>query len=240
LEELLAGADESDIEAAQLQVEQARLSLEQARLQLEQSTLVAPMAGTVTALNVETGEMASAGQAAVVVVSDLSTLTVDVNLDETDVAQVELGQEVLVSVDAFPEAELSGEVTYIASVAETQSGVVLYPVTVQLAPTEVSVRAGMTADVEVIAASREDALIVPLRAVHTEGERAYVYRVVDGQTERVEVGLGLTTDTEVEIISSADGASVAEGDVVSVVAAPTQGSTERGFGPGGVFGGGED
>jgi len=124
-------------------------------------------------------------------------------------------------------------VTFIAPVAQVESGVVLYPVTIRLSPTDIPVRAGMTADVEIISASQEGALIVPLRAVHTEGERAYVYRLVGGQTEQVEVTLGMMTDTEVEITSG-----LAEGDEVSVVAAPTQGS-ERGFGPGGMFGGGD-
>jgi HlyD family secretion protein len=204
-------------------------------LQLEQATLTAPIDGTVTALNVKVGEMASAGQAAVVVISDLSVLEVDINLDETDVAQVSVGQEALVTVDAFSDAELTGQVMYIAPVAETQSGVVLYPVTVQVLPTDFPVRAGMTVDVEIIVAGQEDALIVPLRAVHTEGERAHVYRISGGQTEQVEVVLGMMTETEVEIISG-----VAEGDVVSVVAVPNQSSGGSGFGPGGIFGGGED
>ncbi|MBU0703439.1 MAG: efflux RND transporter periplasmic adaptor subunit, partial [Chloroflexi bacterium] len=234
LADLLDGADDSDIEAAQLQVDQARASLEQVQLQLAEATLTAPMAGVVTALDIQPGEMASAGQAAVVVISDLSVLVVEINLDETDVAQVTVGQETLVSVDAFPDAELTGEVTYIAPVAETQSGVVLYPVTVKLLPTDLPVRAGMTADVEIVSASQEGALIVPLRAVHTEGGQSYVNRLVGGRTEQVEVTLGLTTDTEVEITGG-----LAEGDVVSVVAAPTQSSTGQGFGPGGMFGGGD-
>lgn len=223
------------LEQLELALSQAQLNLESAQRTLEDTVLVAPTAGTITELNVQAGEMASAGQAAVVVISDLSVLMVDVNLDETDVAQVAVGQSALVSVDAFPHAELTGEVTYIAPVAQVQSGVVLYPVTVQIAPTEFPVRAGMTADVEIVSASHEDALIVPLRAVYTEGELAYVYRVSSGQTERVEVTLGMMTDTEVEIVSG-----VAEGDVVSVVAAPTQDSGSVGFGPGPgrMFGGG--
>ncbi len=220
------------LEQLELALAQAQLNLESAQRALEDTVLVAPTSGTITELNIQVGEMASAGQAAVVVISDLSVLTVDVNLDETDVAQVAVGQSALVSVDAFPDADLTGEVTYIAPVAQVQSGVVLYPVTVQIAPTEVPVRAGMTADVEIVSASREGALIVPLRAVHTEGDLAYVYRLSGGQTEQVAVTLGMMTDTEVEIISG-----LSEGDVVSVVAAPTQDSGP-GFGPGRMFGGG--
>ena len=221
------------LEQLELSLAQAQLSLESAQRALEDTMLVAPTGGTVTEFNIQVGEMASVGQSAVAVLSDLSVLTVDVNLDETDVAQVAVGQEAWVSVDAFPDAQLTGEVTYIAPVAEVRSGVVLYPVTVQLTPTDLPVRAGMTADVEIVFASQEDALIIPLRAVHTEGEQAYVYRLSGGQTERVEVTLGAMTDTEVEITGG-----LAEGDVVSVVAVPTS-PTGQGFGPGGMFGGGD-
>jgi multidrug efflux pump subunit AcrA (membrane-fusion protein) len=77
----------------------------------------------------------------------------------------------------------------------------------------------MTADVTIITASRENVLVIPLRAVRTEGEHAYVDRLVGGKVERAEVKLGMMTETEVEITSG-----VAEGDVVVVAAAPTQGS----------------
>ncbi|MBE9470937.1 MAG: HlyD family efflux transporter periplasmic adaptor subunit, partial [Chloroflexi bacterium] len=71
----------------ELSLAQAQLSLESARRALEETVLVAPVSGTVTEMNIQVGETASAGQAAVVVISDLATLVVDVNLDETDVAQ---------------------------------------------------------------------------------------------------------------------------------------------------------
>lgn len=259
LDELLAGASERDVESAQLQIAQSRASLEQAQLRLEQATLTAPVAGTVTALNVEPGEMAGAAQAAVVL-SDLSALEVDINLDETDVAQVAVGQEALVTLDAFPGAELKGEVTYIAPVAQTQSGVVLYPVTVRLAPVELPVRAGMTADVDIVTVSQENVLIVPLRAIRSvEGQSFVLRQVANGQSgtpggssrpggsgsdlgqqlamagfEPVTVTLGSMTETEVEITSG-----LAEGDVVSVVATPAQGTGGERPGPMGMFGGGD-
>jgi multidrug efflux pump subunit AcrA (membrane-fusion protein) len=94
----------------------------------------------------------------------------------------------------------------------------------------------MTADVEIVSASQTGALIVPLRAVHTEGELAYVYRLSGGQTEQVEVTLGMMTDTEVEVTSG-----LAAGDVVVVVASSQD--SPGGFGSGGFrppfMGGGE-
>jgi RND family efflux transporter MFP subunit len=200
--------------------------VDQARLRLKKATLATPVDGTVTSLRIEPGEWVNPGQP-VIVLSDLAVLEVDVNLDETDVARVMVGQNARLTVDAFPGVELAGDVTTIAPVAQVQAGVVLYPITIRLKPADPStsagqsslLRAGMTADVTIITASRENALVIPLRAVKTDGQHAYVDRLVAGKVERVEVELGMMTETEVEITSG-----VAEGDVVVVVATPAQGS----------------
>jgi HlyD family secretion protein len=234
LDLLLAGPREEQVQAAQATVDQARLRLKKA-------TLATPMDGTVTTLRIERGEWVSPGQP-VIVLSDLAVLEVEVNLDETDVAQVMVGQNARLTVDAFPGVELAGEVTTIAPVAQVQAGVVLYPVTVRIKPTDPStnarpaplLRAGMTADVTIITASRENVLVIPLRAVRTEGEHAYVDRLVGGKVERAEVKLGMMTETEVEITSG-----VAEGDVVVVAAAPTQGSGDSVPMPLRILGGGK-
>jgi HlyD family secretion protein len=217
LDDLLTDPDERDIEEAQLQIDQAQVSLDQAQLRLDQATLTAPVGGTVTALNVDMGEMASAGQAAVVL-SSLEQLEVVVNLDETDVAQIAVGQACAIEVDAFPDAALSGEVIHIAPVASTESGVVLYPVTVRLDLTNLPVRAGMTADVEIVITERENVLIVPLRAVHIENGNASVDVMgANRQVDRVAVELGMITETEVEITSG-----LSEGEVVVVVASASE------------------
>jgi HlyD family secretion protein len=229
LETLLAGADDKDVERAQLQVDQAQASLDQAHLRLKRATLTAPLDGTVTAVNVQVAEMAPAGQPAVVL-SDLNALAVDIVLDEEDVALVSVGQEARVTLDAVPGVELGGQVVYIAPVADTRSGVVLYPVTVRLQSSEAvsqneeqaTVRSGMTADIEIIVTVQDDALIIPLRAVRSDDGTEYVLRQSDGRGvsgfEEADVELGLMNDTQVEIT---DGLS--EGDVVSVVALPDQG-----------------
>ena len=263
LDLLLAGAKEEQIQAAEAAVDQGRVAVDQARLQLERAALTAPWGGTVTSLDVEVGEMVNPVQS-VIVLSDLTALEVDVNLDETDVVHVAVGQEALVTVDAFLGVGMAGEVTYVAPKADTFSGVVLYPVTVRLMPGDPStsstqlsrsgqapstgsprlgsgqagqvlpVRAGMTADVEITTATQEGALIVPLRAVHTEDGRAYVDRLGDGGVERVEVTLGMTTDTEAEITGG-----LAAGDVVVVVSGAARDSGSQMPGPMGRFMGGD-
>jgi len=248
-----------------IQLEQTRLTLEQTQFQLETAqrnlddlTLVAPVDGTVTALNLEVGQLAGAGQTAVVL-SDLATLVVEIGLDESDVASVSLNQEAIVTLDAFDDVELRGTITAIAPTADTQSGVVLYPVTVALDPTDLPVRAGMTADVEIVTSSAEDALLVPLKAVRSVGDGTFVLRkLAEGETLRqpavgqeqmtetmqqmiaqgfapVAVELGLVTETHAEVRSGLEA-----GDIVSIASSVSSSSDDTGGipRPGMMMGGG--
>ncbi|MBN2002793.1 MAG: efflux RND transporter periplasmic adaptor subunit [Anaerolineae bacterium] len=230
LENAQTAPDANDIEAARIQVEEAQITLEQSELKfgaaqraLEDLTLTAPVAGVVTTLNAAVGQMVGAGSQ-VVVLADLSTLCVEIGLDESDIVQVTVGQPAVVTLDAFDESELSGVITHIAPTAQAQSGVVLYNVTVALNPTALPVRAGMTADVEIVAESAEDVLIIPLKAVRSVDGKNFVARqlragepapagagdVAQGFT-LAPVTLGLMTDTQVVVLSGLE-----EGDVVSV------------------------
>ena len=206
------------VQIALAKVEQAQVSLQQAEWRLAQATLTAPGDGTVTSIFIEQGEIASNGQT-VVILGDLSSLDTEVNLDETDVVRIAMGMPVVLTVDAFPGVEISGKVIEIAPTANIQSGVVLYPVTVRLDPTDLPLRSGMTVNVTFPIEQRSDTLLVPFRAVETEGGQAYVTRVTDSGSERVAVKLGLITDTMVEILNG-----VEAGDVVSVYANPVQDS----------------
>jgi multidrug efflux pump subunit AcrA (membrane-fusion protein) len=216
------------------------------------------MDGTVTTLNIKAGEMVGGSQSAVVL-SDLATLVVDIGLDESDVAQVSLDQAALVTLDAFDDVELTGRITAIAPTAQSQSGVVLYSVTITLDPIGLPVRAGMTADVEIVTGSADNVLLIPLKAVRSVGGDSFVLRklkageqptALPGAEQQVTstqqrittqgftaapVTLGMITDTYAEVV-----AGLEEGDVISVATAPVPTSNGNGFsGPGMGFMGGE-
>ncbi len=211
LDALLAGPTGEEVEVAKLKVEQANLSLKKARRRLEEATLISPFAGTVVQLNVAEGELA--GGTAVIVVSDLTTLDVDVILDENDVTLVQEGQPAQVSVMALDGPAISGEIVAIAPTAQVKAGVSLYPVTVRLTPTDQAVRTGMTADVEIVTAAWENVLTLPLRAIRIEGEESYVMlQTAEGKFEPRPVTLGVSAGGNVEIV-----AGLAEGEVVGVV-----------------------
>ncbi len=177
---LLAGTDPdtlADARDAVAKAEAARdiaqSSLDQAALKLTQAMLTSPITGTVTALDVAVGDQVGAGQA-VVTISDLSRFRVEVSLDETEVSRLAVGQPVRATVGAVPDAEMTGAVFSIAPSAESQSGVVLYPVVVRLDPSPADLRAGMTADVQIVTASERDVITLPLRAIQTDDDRTYV------------------------------------------------------------------
>jgi HlyD family secretion protein len=242
LDLLLAGPTEEQIAAQEAAVAQARVALARAQLQLDRATLSAPMAGTITSLDVEVGERVAAGQQ-IGTLSDLTALEIELNLDETDAARVAVGQPAQVTLDVFPGMQMTGGLVYVAQKADTSSGLVLYPVTVRLEQIGLSagsdqtlvIRAGMTADVQVTTASQENVLIMPLRAVQMDGAQAYAERLIGGQledgVERVNVELGMTTETDAEITSG-----LADGDVVVVIASAVPDSGTQMPGPmGGMF-----
>lgn len=230
LDQLKNGATEEDLESAQIAVEKAEAALEQAKLSLERATLRAPMDGVVTEIAIEEHEYASAGQGAITV-SVLDPLEVEIDVDETDIASLHVEQEAAITLDALSDVTLAGKVTRISPTADATSGVVLYPVTLQLdeIPESLAVRAGMTAEVEIVIASQKNALIVPLRAIQSEDGKSYVSRLVGDQVEQVEVELGIMTDTEVEILSGLE-----EGDVVRVNTADSTTSGPSPMGGGGM------
>jgi len=190
--------------------------LESTRLNMENTRLTAQADGVVTTLYYQAGEFANPGTP-VIALTDVSILEADVNLDETDVVRITIGMTVVVTVDAFPGMEMSGKVIEIAPTANVQSGVVLYPVTVRLDPTDLPLRSGMTINVIFPIEQRNDILMVPFRAIETEGGQAYLTQVTGAGTERVAVTMGLITDTQIEILSG-----IEEGDVITVYANPVQ------------------
>lgn len=220
------------LDSAEAQVEQARLNVELAQLRLTEATLVTPWAGTVTSVRAQAGEFIGSG-APLVELAQLDSLQVVINLDETDVSRITMGQTADLTLDALSSVKLTGEVIDIAPTATVQSGVVLYPVTIRLDLTDLPLRPGMTANATITVENRENTLIVPFRAVETEGGQAFVSLQTDAGSQRVPVTLGLITNTQIEILSG-----LSEGDLVAVYANPVQ-DTALQNGMGDIFGGGK-
>lgn len=213
LSRLLEGPNDIDLQLADLAVEQARLSLENAQAALADAQITAPYDGLVTAVNLEAGEQATAGMPAVRVL-DTSDYTVVVSVDEIDIVRLREGQLVFVELDAYPNAELTGTVSSVSPVGLSVAGVTTYEVRVDLDETDVPIRDGMTATVEIVVSELTDVLLVPNWVVNFDRTTGQSYVNVvrdDGTIEQVEVELGVRGASMSEVRSG-----LREGDTVVV------------------------
>ncbi len=145
LDDLLSGSSDAELRAVEVTVQQAQMSLEDAQADVERAQLRSPIDGNVLSVDVKVGTVAEPGTSAVTV-ADLKDLEFTVNVAEVDVTKVQVGQRAKITVDALPDTEFNGTVIRIAPSSSSTSGVVNYPVTIELAVEELAgVRPGMTA-----------------------------------------------------------------------------------------------
>jgi HlyD family secretion protein len=217
-----------ELAIARAQVTQARSTLTQAQLNLEEAALVAPFAGTVADISIEVGQMVNSGTS-VIVLTDLKSYHVNLYIDETDIGQVQVGQPVIITPDAFPDEEIEGEVTAIKSIGTVSGGIVTYEVRVEITPTEVSIKPDMTTSATVVVEEKENVLLIPNRAIRREGDVEYVEVLAGTEVRRVAIATGASNDAVTEVT-----AGLEQGDLV--VTNVVRGAEFQG--PMGMFGGG--
>jgi len=231
-DKLMAGPTEEELLSAEAQVTQAKLALDTARKNLDSATLKAPFDGTITAINIITGQTVAANTVAMSI-ADLDHLQIQANLPEVDAVQVKVGQRAQITLDAISTQTISGQVTKIALIGTVTQGVVNYPVTINLDPTDLPVKPGMTASINIIVDERKNVLMVPNRAIRSLGRNQgyYVEVMVEGQIIQLPVTIGLSNGTMTEVT----GTGLREGD--TVVVSTTTTTSGRIPGVGGIVGG---
>jgi len=202
-----------DQSAATLQVAEAQLALAQA--QLERMRIVAPFDGTAGIRQVNVGDFVAAGTD-IVNLEDISRVYVDFRLPERYLPQLQVGQTVLVALDALPQRRFQGRVEAMDPLVDASGRSVL--VRASIDNTEGVLRPGMFARVDTVLGTRAEALMVPEEAVLPDAGRQYVIKVVPGQdaqgqpaqvAQRSEVETGVRRQGKVEILKG-----VQAGDVV--------------------------
>jgi HlyD family secretion protein len=160
-------------QSAQDGVEQAKAALKQARDDLSKTTIYAPMAGTITDLNKEQGEIAIGSQFqpdVILIVADLSEMEAQVNVDENDIVNIVVGQEAEIEVDALPDTVLKGIVSEIANSANSSGAgsaeqKIEFEIKIAITSPPQTLRPGMTATADVFTKTNETALSVPIQCV---------------------------------------------------------------------------
>lgn len=193
-------------------VRQAELNLENARLALANATLVAPIAGTITAIKADAGE--AVGATPIITLAALDQPLVRFYVEETDLGKVAVGYPINVIFDAAPDVPFGGKIVRVDPALVTIDGSPAVQAWAQLDPGEGAIRliSGMTAEVEIIAGESKNTLLVSVQALRELAPGSYAVFVVlpDGQLKLTPVTVGLKDFANAEILSG-----LKAGDVVS-------------------------
>jgi HlyD family secretion protein len=199
-----APPDPAAVAAAQAAVQQAQAALASAQVDLSNATLTAPFSGVIGAVNYTVGEMVGGGAPVVTLVNNSSgSLEAQVQVAETDIAQVKVGESAVFVPDANTNESFQGQVLAVAATATTQSNVTFYYVTCSLQGAAGKLVSGMTGTETITTATAQNTLYVPDTAVHLKNGHTEVYlqETMHGQTaykhQRIKTGLYNENDIQV-------------------------------------------
>ena len=197
--------------------------------------VLASQDGLVTSVEYDEDTATSATETQILTLYPQKQMTVTISIDETDILSLKEGQEAQITVSSVSDDAFTGSVTSISKVADTSTGVTRYSAEVTL-DREEGMLVGMTADVDVRIEGTENALIIPVDALHQNSASYYVYTGYDEAqkryTGRTEVTIGMQNDDDVEITSG-----LKEGDTVYYTEADSGGFGDFMVMPGGMSGG---
>jgi len=179
------------INGSESEIEEKRLNLNIAKKNLEDATLKAPFSGLITEVSVKPGDYITAGTQIAYLIDD-SSYKIEVSINEIDSLEIEVGQEAIIILDAFPGREFSGRVREIHNYTQNVNGVVTLPVTVQLDKADKQFKPGFSALVEIIVGKAEDELLVPISAILDRKGQQTVVKVVDNKPVFTPVKVGFS------------------------------------------------
>ncbi|MDD3498095.1 MAG: efflux RND transporter periplasmic adaptor subunit [Candidatus Moranbacteria bacterium] len=201
--------------AAKLVVEKARASVWTLQKQAKKNVLYAPIDGIIVKKYLKKGELAMPSSPVVMIMGE-GGLEIKADIPESDIVKIRIGQKAKTTFDAFSSDEIfEAEVSFIEPAATIIQDVVYYNVTFNILTGDDRFKPGMSADMDIATAEKNDVLAVPGQTVKTEGENKYVEVLIIGEDKKIEarkmdVKTGLRGDDGmIEIISG-----IEEGDEV--------------------------
>ena len=214
LRDLEEGAAVEDIDIARSELEQARISYERAQLNIANAQLLSPRDGIISNVNVRVGELYS-GATAAMILADLQSYHMTVQVDEIDVRQVQLNQRVKLVLDALPDSDIWGQVTKISPTAQEVGSTITYEVEIVPDATDAPLRDGMSATAIITTAQVDNVLLIPNRFVRFDRDKNkfFVYKVVNEEPVLAEIKIGLRNERESQIL-----AGLTDSDRVAILA----------------------
>lgn len=207
---LVTDAIQRILDKAQFDLNNVVLDYEIADLTVKLATIYSPIAGTVVEIDQPYSGVNITPATAAFRIVNPDSFYFEAEVDETDVVKISELDEVLLSLDAFPDLELKAKVTKISlDSANTSGGGTAYLAKIKISDPPSGLRLGMNGDASIIGKIVNEAVLVPVSALVERDGKVYVWQAVDTRAVKTEVSLGLTNDDYAQINSG-----IAEGDLV--------------------------
>lgn len=185
----LGAVSQSELNQLNMAYENANNTLRQAQMAMDYATVTAPISGTVTMSNADVGSYATAS-APMFEIANVDTLEISTGINEQNVSKIAIGQEVLLRINSVSDQWMSGKITEISKVMNTQTK--NYPVTVAMSNKDDALVAGMYAEIEVVVDHVDDVLVIPVDAIVYKEAQPVVFVVQpDGTVKEAHVEFGL-------------------------------------------------
>ena len=208
-EALAIGGKEQDVKLAEAQLDADQIQLDIAQQQLDYTRVLAPSDGVISARDVEIGQVVASaitnvsGGTTVMKLADLSKIFVLASVDESGIGKIRVGQRVNVSADSYPGEAFEATVNRVATTGTEVSNVVTFEVKIEVtSANKAKLKPGMTANVDIITATADDALIVPVAAIYLVArDNKVTVQAAPGKTTEETVTTGLTDGDDQQILS---------------------------------------
>ena len=189
----------TSVASLETQVASDQTTLQQDQQTEANLTVTANLAGTVGYLNLQQGQTVNPGQYLGVVFND-SSMNLNIQVDELQVANVHSGQAVQITTPGLPGKVFTGKVVSVSTMGQNQNGLATFSVLINVSNTS-QLKPGMTADARIVVATAQNALTVPVEAVLQQGAQAVVEALQNGRPTVVPVGVGLVNSQYAQITS---------------------------------------
>lgn len=209
----------TQVTAAKAQIAQAQAALRTAEINLEYTKIVSPVNGIVVSRNVDVGQTVAASfqtPTLFTIAQDLTKMQIDSNIAEADIGRIVDGQAVEFNVDAYPDITFKGRVSQVRNAPITVQNVVTYDVVIKVDNSDLKLKPGMTANLSIIVANRENILKIPnaaLRFRPSDGRKsgavkqekrekgASVWIVENNKPKRLKLTAGISDGSFTEVLS---------------------------------------
>jgi HlyD family secretion protein len=220
---------EASVQAAEGRITQARATSEGARDTLAKTTVLAPMAGTITARRVEEGEVAVVGVlnqpgTVLLTISDMSVVETEMEVDETSIPSVKVDQEARIRIDAYPNRTFNGVVTEVGNSPIINTGnqavAIKFKVKVQIKDPPEDIKPGLSVQADILTGFRSQAIVIPIQALVVRDielkpgetpkpgaprDEEGVYLIESGKARFQKVKTGLMGELSLEVLDGLKG-----------------------------------